>query len=266
MRAATATILVFLCLSAHGGVVLAATLAPHRASYTLEPGGARPGSDIIRADGRMWVEVGKSCDGWLSSQRIKMAAFPREGAAINTDTAYTSWESFDGLQFRFATQTNRDGRAAERRAGHATLERPGGPGQVILTAPEKGTVDLSAGTVFPTRHLLEILDMAGAGKRQFSRTVFDGSTPQGSSDTSVLVLSHIPPGKVPDSGLGLPDIGRWNVQIAFYDPDNRNGAPDYEMSVRLFENGVAEAMVLDFGNFTVRASLEEFEFLPEPAC
>ncbi|MEQ8166430.1 MAG: DUF1849 family protein, partial [Alphaproteobacteria bacterium] len=87
-----------------------------------------------------------------------------------------------------------------------------------------------------------------------------------SSDTSVLVLSHIPPGKVPDSGLGLPDIGRWNVQIAFYDPDNRNGAPDYEMSVRLFENGVAEAMVLDFGNFTVRASLEEFEFLPEPAC
>ena len=45
-----------------------------------------------------------------------------------------------------------------------------------------------------------------------------------------------------------------------------DGAPDYEMSVRLFENGVAEAMVLDFGNFTVRASLEEFEFLPEPAC
>ena len=42
--------------------------------------------------------------------------------------------------------------------------------------------------------------------------------------------------------------------------------PDYEESVRLLDNGIAEDMLFDYGDYAVRGKLEQIEALPRPHC
>ncbi len=42
--------------------------------------------------------------------------------------------------------------------------------------------------------------------------------------------------------------------------------PDYEVDMRLLDNGVARDMVLDYGDFAIKTSLNKIEALPKPKC
>ena len=48
--------------------------------------------------------------------------------------------------------------------------------------------------------------------------------------------------------------------------ESEAGLPDYEMSMTLLENGVAHDLVIDYGDFTVNATLRAIEPLPQPRC
>ena len=41
-------------------------------------------------------------------------------------------------------------------------------------------------------------------------------------------------------------------------------APDYEVGLRYYENGVADDMNMDFGEFTVNGKMEELAIFPNP--
>jgi hypothetical protein len=244
----------------------AGSLVAHRAIYNLVPGDVHRGGEFVQADGRMWVEARRVCDGWLSSQRIKLNLLPAEGVEQSNDTAYTSWESLSGLSYRFATQVRRDGTVTERFAGTATLVEKGRSGAAQYEHPAKKTVPLPPGTVFPTYHLREILEKAEKGTRQFSRIVFDGTTEAGFSDVSTVIIPAKPTLSESKLPRGLPEGRRWWLRLAFFELGSRDPTPTYEMSVRLLDGGIAEAMTLDFGGMTVHARLAEFEELPAPTC
>ena len=36
--------------------------------------------------------------------------------------------------------------------------------------------------------------------------------------------------------------------------------------MRLLDNGVSQDMLLDYGDYVIRATLDEIEALPKPAC
>ena len=55
------------------------------------------------------------------------------------------------------------------------------------------------------------------------------------------------------------------MRLAFYAPDASGSEPDYEVGMKLLENGVAEAMTLDYGDLVVRARLREIQAL-KPNC
>lgn len=54
--------------------------------------------------------------------------------------------------------------------------------------------------------------------------------------------------------------------MAFFPMDSDEAAPEYEMSLKLLENGVAQSMLIDYGDFTVAAVLEKIEAIPRPRC
>ena len=57
----------------------------------------------------------------------------------------------------------------------------------------------------------------------------------------------------------------WAVRLAYYKPGAAGSEPDYEVGMRLLDNGIAEAMTLDHGDLVVRAKLREIEAL-KPNC
>ena len=126
----------------------AADMAPYRAAYTLKFDGGTSGG-IVDASGAMTAEWRQTCDGWSVEQRIRMDLINGDGEALVTDTGYTSWESRDGLTFRFNVRTLRNEELTEEFGGDAKLNSRGRTGTARFTIPDKRTMKLPAGTLFP---------------------------------------------------------------------------------------------------------------------
>lgn len=244
----------------------ATALVSHKAVYDLTGIGADAAHGYAGARGTMSVVNQRTCDGWIAGQRVELFLLPTEGVEFQSVSTFASWEAASGLAFKFASEIRNDGETTERYAGSATLTEPGGPGEAVYSEPQGRRIALPAGTVFPSRHLDDILAAAASGRRSFSRTVFDGTTEDGYGEISALVLSDLKGAKKRTTLGGLAKVPGWDIRLAFFGPGATDDVPGYEMGLRLLANGVAEAITMDFVGFSVEARLDRYEAIAEPSC
>lgn len=243
---------------------VAARIQPHRAIYTMSLASARNGSKVSDVRGRMMFEWADACDGWTTEQRFQLRFVYSEGDDMAMNTNYTTWESKDGLRYRFNVRKLVNGEVDEEVRGEANLNRDGA-GTAQFAKPEPQEMELPAGTMFPTAHTLAILDHAERKDPFFTRTIFDGSDAEGPTEVSTVVGK---PGVPKDAGKdSLLKVGKaWPIRMAFFPTQSDSAQPEYEMSLHLLENGIAESMQIDYGDFTVNAVLDKIEALPKSGC
>jgi hypothetical protein len=214
--------------------------------------------------GRLTVEWADVCEGWTVDQRMALVIdFGEDVGSARTLSTFASWESKDGLRFRFEDRTWHGDGSVEEIGGAASLAALDQPGEVRLTAPTADAIPLPAGTLFPTRHTLELIDRAAAGETYVVRQVYDGTTESASEVAAVIgALAATPEGAivVPGGEEG------WPMRLAFFSAEGRDDRPDYEIAVVLHANGVARDMVIDYGDYAIEAVLTAFEALPDPGC
>jgi hypothetical protein len=238
---------------------LDAALAAHRAIYTLTLSSAR-GRDIVAASGTMGYEVIDACDGWAVRQRLSMNITNTDGQDIQMVSDYATWESKDGLKFRFHMKQTTDTAVTSQTDGDASLDRVGGPGTAHYTVPEDTTKPLPPGTLFPMAHTSAILAAAEAGKKFLTLPLFDGTDDGGAEDSSIAILDWKPPmaNKYPFLS-GLPST---RVRLAFFDRKATSEVPTYQVGMRYWQNGVADNLQMDFGDFVMDAKMTELT--PQP--
>jgi EipB-like len=248
--------------SAAGGLT-----AAHRASYVLSLKSTKSGSGIADVTGRMVFEIADACDGWTVNQKLELHILSNEAPELVTDTSYTSWESKDGLKFRFDSKTTRNGDIAEQFRGSAELSDLKKGGEATYTVPENRKLKLPPGTLFPTEHTETIIERASAGETFDYRMLFDGS-----SDDSPFGVSAVIRPLDGDDAAKVPGLDKlvtpksWRVKLAFFPQASKEADPDYEITVRLYANGVVRDMVLEYGNFSLDAKLDKAEALAKPKC
>lgn len=237
----------------------AAPLAAHRAFYQLTLDQAR-GAEVAGASGTMAFEVLDACDGWATRQRLQMTVTNRDGQDIQMLSDYSTWESKDGLSMRFRLRQTTDTAVTSEVAGEASLERAGGPGEVRYSMPEATSKQLPAGTLFPMVHTEAILTAARAGKKFIALPLFDGTSEKGAQDSSVAIVNWNgpKPGKWPE----LSGLASGRVHVAFFDRDAASQQPDYEVGMRYWDNGVADDLDMDFGDFVMKGALSQLTVLP----
>jgi hypothetical protein len=235
-------------------------LASHRAAYRLSLDTSRPNQDVESASGAMLYEVVDRCGAWTVQQRFTLQVVGRGGQAYEMSSDYATWEAADGTRLRFRLRQATDGTVTKTIAGEARLEAAGGAGVARLTAPEDRELGLPRGTLFPMIHTVRLIEAARRGERVLAAPLFDGTSDDGPQDTNTVIAALIPP----DPAIGhaaLRDLRSWRVRIAFFEPGG-GSQPDYEVGIRYFENGVADELKMDFGEFAVAGKLAEFERLP----
>ena len=242
-------------------------MLPHRAAYRLNLDSVRDNASIVRAEGVMLFEVVDACDAWASRQRFTLVISDRDGNTIETSSDYSTLEAKDGSSIRFSLTQMTEGAVTSRVAGEATLTPQGG--RAVYSEPANTQEDLPAGTILPMIHTLRALAAARAGQRIFSAPLFDGTSADGAQDTTtVMTGGWTAPQPNPNFPL-LATVGSARMRIAFFDrnPSGQNGGagtPDYEVSMRYFENGVADELKMDFGEFVVDGRLGELQPVPSP--
>lgn len=264
-------VLVFLAVTvpSQGGAIAAGDiieLSPHKAVYDMRLGRVRSGGDVAGAKGTLVMEWNKSCAGWTVKQSVQLRLINNEGQRIETNSNFSSFESFDGLTYRFTSRTTRDGTVTEEIRGNATIEKKGGTGTANFKSPKGTRFDLPKGAIFPTEHIVHLIKGARLGKRRVFRLVFDGATDDGPLEVNAFIFGHQPKATARWAKRKLTNRPSWYLRMAFFPAAKSKSLPDYELGFRLFDNGVADDFELDYGSFSVDAALKSIEALPRPKC
>ncbi|MCC7271725.1 MAG: cell envelope integrity EipB family protein [Alphaproteobacteria bacterium] len=261
-----AWLLVCVTLSLPTATAQGGAIAPHRALYDLSLASSRASGGVVGVQGRMLFEWGDSCDGWTVEQRYRMFLSQAQEDEVEIVSSLASWESKDGLRYRFTLRKKRGDEPEEEVRGTARLEGAGRGGYADFTRPEETRIDLPRGTMFPTAHTIEIIRRAEAREAFFSRRVFDGSEVEKPGEVNT-VIGRLQPAD-PEAGRRgkLLDRPGWRVRLAFFPAEGQAALPEYEIGLNLLDNGVSSDMLIDYGDFTVRARLKELEAVPTPGC
>jgi hypothetical protein len=239
----------------------------HRAAYRLTLDSVRDTASVVNAEGVMLFEVVDACDAWASRQRFTLVITDRDGNTIETSSDYSTLEAKDGSSIRFSLTQMTEGAVTSRIAGEATVTGQGG--RAVYSEPANTQEDLPAGTILPMIHTLRALAAARAGQRIFAAPLFDGTSADGAQDTTTVMTGGW---TAPQPNANFPllaTLGSARMRIAFFDRaagGQNSGAstPDYEVSMRYFENGVADELKMDFGEFVVEGRLGELQPIPSP--
>lgn len=263
------TILLLLCglsVATASSTAGAARIAPHRAIYELSLNATGGESTITAARGKLQFEWADGCSAWLVSQRTRVQLYPNEGRIIDFGWSLNSRESKDGLTYRFFIRRTENSETVEMQSGRARLDNGKG-GTAEFEVPEARTIVLPPGTMFPTAHSLQLIESAEQGLLPLWRVVFDGSDEEGLFGVNAALVQAVPADTdiAFDSPLmqGQPS---WRMHLAYFGMDESVAEPEFEQALRLFANGVVDELVLDYGDFALRADLETLEALPPSGC
>jgi hypothetical protein len=240
-----------------------AMILAHHAFYKLT---LKSSTDqgVLAASGNMTYDVGDSCTGWTTSQHLLIHMTDRDGRNVTMVSDYATFETKDGTHLNFHTRQLTDNALTASLDGNAVLDRSGGRGYADFTNPASHRVALPPGTMLPNAHTEAIIKAGHDGKHFLSMPLFDGTGADGAQDTFVTIEGWKPPHTERWSLLSKLPSGR--VHVAFFSRDQSNEEPDYEIGMRYFDNGVADDLVMNFGDFVMDGKLAQFEPDPQPRC
>jgi hypothetical protein len=242
-------------------------LLAHRAAYRLSLDSVRDSAGIEQAEGVMLFEVIDACDAWAARQRFTLLVSDRDGNVVETTSDYATLEAKDGSSLRFSLTQTTGGAITSRVAGEAQITAQGG--RIRYAEPAATEEELPPGTILPMIHTLRSLAAARAGQRILVTPLFDGTSADGAQDTTTIISGGWV-GPQPNANFpSLSTLSSARMRIAFFDRNaggQGGGAstPEYEVSLRYFENGVADELKMDFGEFVMDGRLGELQPIPSP--
>ena len=244
----------------------AAEIAPHRALYSMSLGSARSDSGVVDAHGSMAYEWGETCDGWTIEQRYRLKMRYGETPDVDIISSFVTWESKDGLRYRFNQRQTRNGELDQDIRGEARLDGIGKGGLAEFEKPQPQTMKLEPGVLFPSAHTILLIDKAREGETFISRQVFDGATDENAVQVSAAIGVRVTADPAVVQLNPLLQRPGWRVRLAFFPADASVERPDYELGMRLLDNGVSQDMLIDYGDYSIRAKLNDIEPMGKPGC
>ena len=247
-----------------------AQLAAHRAVYDISMRESAERSGINGVHGRMVIELtGSTCDGWNVTFRMINQYLLRKGRSRLADNRSSSWESGDGSKLRYTQRQYIDNRLEEETL--LKIDRNDSSNSLVgrMTKPSEQKFDLPAEAIFPAQHQLRLLNAAVEGNSRDRSIVYDGS--EGAK--AYVAVSFI--GKqltgLQQAGEGaesLAEMKVWPVSISYFSisDEAKEELPIYQVQFRMFENGVAGDLVLDYGDFVLDGKMSVYETITSEPC
>jgi hypothetical protein len=251
------------------------TLVPHRAIYDLSLGETRGNSQVAGVRGRILYDFdGSACQGYSLEFRQVSELDSGEGKVSTSDLRSTTWEGADAKNFKFTSENFVDESLVDTVDGHA--EHDPTKTAVDLEKPQQKSLNLDAGVVFPTQHMVRVINAARAGTSILDFPVFDGSETGDKVFDTLTVIGHkIAPDerKHDDVAAAEPKLAampRWPVKISYFEKakveNSSEQTPAYAIGFELYENGISRALTLDYNDFVVTGKLSSLEIKDTKPC
>lgn len=248
-------------------------LVPHQAVYDMKLGEKEDNSGISGLSGRMVYEfAGNACEGYSVNFRFVTRFQNADGGSQVTDLQTTSFEEPQAESYQFLSKTFVDQELVEESKGKATAGTQ--TKTINLKAPSEKSLEIGHEVLFPTEHLLTILESAENGVPFISADIYDGaeSGEKVYATTTVIGSKTVSPVKADteDPDAPLAGLNYWPVTVAYFDPGAEDATgeltPVYQLSFWLFQNGVSGHLTLDYGDFTIKGKMAALELHEDIGC
>ncbi|SKA33591.1 EipB family protein [Consotaella salsifontis] len=250
-----------------------AALASHRAVYDLSL--AARSDELRSAEGRIVMELRNACGDYDLTYRF-VARFFEEQEVTLTDQRTTSKERVSGDRFEFETSTLVDGIPQSEVKG--TAQNSASATSVKLEKPAEREFELPL-SVFPMNHTADLIETAEAGGKVVQVSIFDGDQDAQKKLTSTAIILPAPVATTSDEEDGaktpkrekvlasLAGLKSWYVDESYYSSEsNADGMPIFHSTYRLYQNGVSDDIVLDYGSYALKGSLSRLDYLQPKPC
>lgn len=239
-------------------------LIPHRAVYDLSLVRSGGSKGVESARGRIAMEfAGDACDGYTLKYRQVTVLEGGDTGSRTIDTQTATYEAGDGLSMRFKSSSTAQGLVRDGVDGDAQL-RPDGSLNVRFKQPRNDSFSAAGQPIFPTEHMKRLIEAGRKGEQTYSVRVYDGSD-DGKKvyETLSVIGKKIEPGagnlEEPARQDALAKTPRWPMTMSYYEEGKADREPVYTISLELYENGVARALKIDYGDFALKGELKSLE-------
>ena len=271
---ASAVALVLLGQAASAASPAAYALQSHRAVYDMKLGNAEERSGIAGLSGLMVYDfTGSPCEGYSVNFRFVTEFQDALGDVQVTDLQSTTFEAVEADSYQFLSKTYIDQKLVEETRGTANADQDAKT--VKLVKPAEQEVSLDGDVLFPTEHMLKVLEAAKNGVGFVAADIYDGTETGDKVYGTAAVIgkkamveeSHsADAGK---AGWDFKNIGYWPVNVSYFESGTGGSGevtPVYQFSYRLYENGISRKLLLDYGDFSIKGELVDLEIYEQTAC
>jgi hypothetical protein len=164
----------------------------------------------------------------------------------------------------------RDGDIEETIEGKTPLVPVEGARTIAYNQPEPTTIHLPKGTIFPMKHLKQLLEKTQELRKKSVQVlrfnVFDGSSDVRDAVRIEAVLMPVDPKKksveVSDKKIVTPKK-LWRAEMAIYNLANKSNDPDYKVVQIFSEQGIIFEMIVDYGDYKMVSKLTDLRIFTE---
>jgi len=245
-------------------------IVSYRAIYRMKLSKGVEQSDLVTANGVMSYSFQDQCDGWSSETSVLLNLGYSDGRSTLMNWTYADWETKNGLKYHFKGVQKQDDKIVEVIDGLVNRSSVNKPTFVEFNSPKDQNVLLPAGTLFPTRFMLDVFAAFGKGVNIYRNTVFDGAGLQNPYEVNAFFvpakfLSKRPKLSNRTNTMELTKV-KYPVQLAYFPKNSFSALPEYELTIDFQSNGVARYMRQDFGGFSLDLTPDRVEILSSTDC
>lgn len=235
------------------------TILPHRAFYSVKLESATKDSSVSNTDGRMIIELSHDCDGWTLKQESASFIDLKSNESEVMRSVYTARESEDGKILNFSTERVFNEETKDSVKGSAVFTENGGT--ISYQSPEMKYLKMSKGTMPPIAHMKKLIQSAQEGEKNYSVPVFDGSF----YGNPVQIDAFIG-GEKGNCKITSVEETVYPMSLAVYAMPSNASNPNFEIQQNMGNNGIMCSYKINFGDYTVKGTLDRVEMLPNKSC
>lgn len=255
------------------GGAQAATLAAHRAYYTLEAARLDDAVGISQIHGKLAYEIrGSDCEGYSVNYRVANRYLQSEGQEQISDVQLNSFESGDGLELDLQQKQFTNAKLDSESRIKVKRPKAGEVASGEITGDDPKSFTVLPAAIFPTDFQKKLLEAAERGETRYDTLIYEGSE----GEKSLRVISFIGARKAmasvtdttPDKALSsLAASAVWPVTVSYYPLDGQGDEqPTYQATFNMLDNGISTDLLMDYGGYALKGTLNKLEMLNQDSC
>lgn len=256
--------ILFVCFSRD--VTAATSLVSHKANYTLTMGEKSKNALVQNVRGKISFELRDECDGWSLTEDYLFQFVYESGEEITILSHSDSWEDSEGQLYSFDVREQNSYEPVSIYTGFANLPPESKVGEASYAGAYNDNLKLSDDILFPVTYTRAIIDAAEKGEKFMSKQLFVNSTPEDALKTASAAIGNKKPFNSDIQIDGVTTSHYWPIDIAYFKTNAKKATPDYQIQMDLHDNGVVTDFLIDYGDFTIHATISDGNLIENPDC